>query len=84
LQSYKLDQTIIDKIPGPIFIADSATDTFYKAGQPKQGQDLADSLGTRASYYTFDVASGVGHAGVGGYFWQNKIAYDWFQTILDS
>jgi hypothetical protein len=83
LQNYKLEQDIIDMIPGPIFIADSATDNFYKPGQAKQGKILADLLGNRSTYYEFDVASGTGHAGVGGYIWQNKIAFDWFQQILD-
>jgi dienelactone hydrolase len=81
LQRYTLDTDgVIDKIPGPIFVADSATDTFFTG----QGALLASKLGNKSTYYEFDVASGVGHAGVGGYHMQNQVAYDWLQTILDG
>jgi hypothetical protein len=79
-----LNQSLVDQITCPVFVADSATDNFFKPGQAKQGKILAGWLGNRSTYYEFDVASGVGHAGVGGYRWQSKIAYDWFQGILDK
>jgi dienelactone hydrolase len=79
LQRYTLEG-ITDQIPGPIFVADSATDTFTKG----QGAILAAKLGNRSTYHEFDAASGVGHAGVGGYVMQNQVAYDWFQGILDG
>ena len=77
LQAYTLDG-ITDNIPGPIFVADSALDTFFTG----QGAVLASKLGNRSTYYEFDVASGVGHAGVGGYRMQNQVALDWLQDIL--
>jgi len=79
LQRYTLEG-ITDQIPGPIFVADSATDTFTKG----QGAILAAKLGKCSTYYKFDAASGIGHAGVGGYVMQNQVAYDWFQGILDG
>lgn len=79
LQQYTLNTTV-DKIPGPIFVADSATDNFFTG----QGAVLASKLGNRSTYYEFNVASAVGHAGVGGYRMQNQVAFDWLQGILDS
>jgi hypothetical protein len=45
---------------------------------------LEDMLGNRSTYYEFDVASGVGHAGVGGYAMQNQVSFDWVQEIFDK
>jgi hypothetical protein len=79
LQRYTLDG-IVDKIPGPIFVADSATDNFFTG----EGAVLASKLGNRSTYYEFDAATGVGHAGIGGYRMQNQVVYDWFQGVLDG
>ncbi|KAK5266248.1 hypothetical protein LTR96_008643 [Exophiala xenobiotica] len=79
LQNYTLDG-VVDKIPGPIFVADSASDTFFTG----QGAVLASKLGNKSTYYEFDLATGVGHAGVGGYHTQNQVAYDWLQGILNK
>ena len=77
LQAYTLNG-VTDLIPGPIFIADSATDTFFTG----QGAVLASKLRNRSTYYEFDVASGVGHAGIGGFRMQNQVALDWLQGIF--
>ncbi|CZR59966.1 related to hydrolases or acyltransferases (alpha/beta hydrolase superfamily) [Phialocephala subalpina] len=79
LQAYTLVD-VVDKIPGPMFVADSATDTFFTG----DGAVLASKLGNRSTYYEFDVASGVGHAGVGGYRMQCQVAFDWLQGIFDK
>ncbi|KAK7895143.1 hypothetical protein LTR67_005883 [Exophiala xenobiotica] len=79
LQNYTLDG-VVDKIPGPIFVADSASDTFFTG----QGAVLASKLGNKSTYHKFDLATGVGHAGVGGYHTQNQVAYDWLQGILNK
>jgi dienelactone hydrolase len=79
-QTFKLDPDVIAEIPGPIFVADSKTDTFFVG----EGKKLADMLGDRSTYYEFDVASGVGHAGVGGYVMQNQVSFDWVQEIFDK
>ncbi|PVH84080.1 hypothetical protein DL98DRAFT_399245, partial [Cadophora sp. DSE1049] len=76
LQAYTLED-VVDSIPGPIFVADSATDTFF-AGQAAK---LADKLGEKATYHLFNNDTGVGHAGIGGFRTQNQVAYDWLQEV---
>jgi dienelactone hydrolase len=80
IQTFKLDPDVIAQIPGPMFVADSATDAFF----PGQGAKLAAMLGNRSTYHQFDVASGVGHAGVGGYVTQNQVSFDWVQGVFDQ
>lgn len=77
LQAYTLEG-VVDKIPSPVFVADSATDNFLTG----QGAVLASYLGNRSTYYEFDVASGVGHAGIGGFRMQSQVAFDWLQDIF--
>jgi hypothetical protein len=79
LQQYTLKEDV-QNIPGPIFVADSATDAFLTG----QGKVLSSYLGNRSTYYEFDVQSGVGHAGVGGYRMQNQVAFDWLQGVFDN
>lgn len=79
LQAYTL-VNVTDLIPGPIFVADSATDTFFLG----QGKILADKLGDKATYYNFGASTGVGHAGIGGVVMQNQVAFDWFQEVLEG
>lgn len=79
LQAYTLEG-VVDKIPGPIFVADSASDTFFTG----QGAVLASKLGNRSTHHEFSNATGVGHAGIGGFRTQNQVSYDWLQGIFDN
>ena len=79
IQAYTLDG-VIDQIPGPMFVADSATDLFFL----RQAAVLASKLGNGATYHKFDVASGVGHAGIGGFDKQDQVAFDWLDGIFDG
>jgi dienelactone hydrolase len=79
LQAYTLVD-VLDKIPGPMFVADSATDNFFTG----QGAILASKLGNRSTYYEFDVASGVGHAGIAGFVTQNQVAFDWLEGVING
>jgi pimeloyl-ACP methyl ester carboxylesterase len=79
LQAYTLADAL-DKIPGPMFVADSATDNFFTG----QGAILASKLGNRSTYYEFDVASGVGHAGIAGFVTQNQVAFDWLEGVING
>lgn len=79
LQAYTLVD-VVDKIRGPIFAADSATGTFFTG----EGAVLASNLGNRSTYYEFDVASGVGHAGIAGCVTQNQVAFDWLDRVING
>lgn len=78
--TFQLDPDVIARIPGPIFVADSASDVFFLG----EGKKLADMLGNRSTYYNFNIASGVGHAGVGGWVMENQVTFDWVQEIFDK
>ncbi len=79
LQRYTLD-SVIDKIPGPIFIGDAASDTAFGG----QATKLATALGNRSTYHLFGNDTGVGHAGIGGFRTQNQVVYDWLQDVFEK
>lgn len=80
IQAFSL-ANVIDKIQGPVFVADAQDDLFFL----NQGKILADSLGNRSVYYDFLEADGAGqHAGVGSFVKQAQVFLDWIQGVLDA
>jgi hypothetical protein len=79
LQAYTLVD-VVDKIRGPILVADSATATFFTG----EGVVLTSKLGNSSTYYEFDVGSGVGHAGIAGCVTQNQVAFDWLERAING
>ena len=80
IQAYSLEG-LVDRILGPVFVADAQDDTFFTG----QGKVLAGKLGEKATYYEFKTADWAGeHAGVGSNVMQNQIVFDWFQGIIEK
>lgn len=80
-KTFQYDLTgIMDKIPGPIFLADAEDDMFGKG----QGLTLANDLGSRATYHEFLSADGAGeHCALGAANIQNEVVLDWVQGIFE-
>ena len=59
-----------------MFVGDAQSDAFF----PGQAKELADALGSTATYYFFENEDGAGaHCQVGATFFSNQVAFDWFE-----
>jgi pimeloyl-ACP methyl ester carboxylesterase len=81
-KTFQYDLTpILDKIPGPIFLADTQDDMFGKG----QGLTLSNDLGSRATYHEFLAADGASeHCSLGAANLENQVALDWVQSVFES
>ena len=72
---------LVCSITVPVLVCDAENDRFFD-GQPKQ---LADSLGTRATYLRFREEDSTGeHCHVGASALMNHLVMDWYENLVTA